>query len=62
MTKTFVAYVEGDADPTPSNLSERKLCMVEHPGGHFVCTWEKGHDHPQHVAGDWHEVCAVWDV
>lgn len=46
-----IAYKLGDPDPTPDNKYGEPYCEADcKPSG--ICTWLKGHKHPQHVAGD----------
>ncbi len=52
-------YRVGDPDPTPDGNDP---CGARDPNGVGVCTWPRGHQHPQHVAGTGDHVGAVWDV
>ena len=47
-------YRRGDPDPSVV------YCTAEDNG--YSCTWNAGHVHPQHVAGDGHVVVHVWSV
>ena len=47
-------YCKGDPDPSV------KYCTAEDDG--YACTWNAGHVHPQHVAGDGQVVVHVWPV
>ena len=50
---------KGDVDPCPRH-PPLGYCTAEDDG--YGCTWNAGHDHPQHVAGDGHVVVHVWPV
>ena len=57
---TTPVYQPGDTDPTPNSV-RRRGCTAVHRG--YLCTWDAGHDHPQHVAGTNNQrVAAVWPV
>lgn len=57
MKKTAI-YEVGDADPTPNVIIPEGMCEMERSGQY--CTWRRGHNHPQHVAGDGNKVIAAW--
>ena len=60
MSAPVKLYKVGDPDPTPDSAKRRCCPAIASPG--FWCTWNVGHTHPQHVAGDSQHVVAVWPV
>lgn len=54
-------YQVGDLDPTIYARQGFGTCDAPIDGG-YVCTWDFGHAHPQHVAGNGRRVVAVWPV
>lgn len=62
LLRDYTRYVEGDKDPTPDGDWPMCQTPITSKSGHeYTCTWPQGHDHPQHVAADGHEVVAVSD-
>ena len=53
-------YRRGDPDPTAVQYLMRGFCRNE--SGRYSCTWQLGHTHPQHVAGNGLTVRHVWPV